>query len=535
MVDDQKKTYYWHIPSGKTQYTKPTGEKIERLSISVEDSRRPLSDQSDHSANSSSSAPNTTHSQSEIKFPVRYLGSRPVEESELVRGECVKVVHKSIAETYSSGQAKGKAIFLTIRGMELQWVEPESSCPATIQPINRIRVWGIGIDNDRDFGYVARDPATKKHKCHVFRCDMPARAVAKALLETHQKSKPSSTPGQTVAGGRENEAPAQKRLGSPDLPSSHERTHTVSASREISPPSGVVENPETMSCVYIGSCEVPQSQGIEILNAAVEKLSASKSHWINANINIATSSIKITDAKSDRTIGEHRVRFLCFLGIAKDDSCCGYILESFRGRRQTEKKFMFHGFKMEPNTDKLCLALHTACQARYQRVLDSNPGTQRTHNREHADRLRSKSTSSILGRLGSFKKSRREDDSKTFTVQYLGCQQVSKSEGLEVVKGPIQQLSIPKSLVGASPPNLVEFEVSASGLSMTDPQKRLFSKKNFSIKHITYVVRIRNYFAFVVRDGGKYQCYVFLETAVPAATIVTTIQVMLAPESGKKR
>ena len=44
---------------------------------------------------------------------------------------------------------QGKAIFLTIRGMELQWVEPESSCPATIQPINRIRVWGIGIDNDR--------------------------------------------------------------------------------------------------------------------------------------------------------------------------------------------------------------------------------------------------------------------------------------------------------------------------------------------------------------------------------------------------
>ena len=47
-----------------------------------------------------------------------------------------------------------------------------------------------------------------------------------------------------------------------------------------------------------------------------------------------------------------------------------------------DKKFMFHGFKMEPNTDKLCLALHTACQARYQRVLDSNPGTQRTHDRE---------------------------------------------------------------------------------------------------------------------------------------------------------
>ena len=71
----------------------------------------------------------------------------------------------------------------------------------------------LHVHPHRDFGYVARDPVTKKHKCHVFRCDMPARAVAKALLETHQKSKPSSTPGQTAPGGRENEAPAQKRLG----------------------------------------------------------------------------------------------------------------------------------------------------------------------------------------------------------------------------------------------------------------------------------------------------------------------------------
>ena len=55
-----------------------------------------------------------------------------------------------------------------------------------------------------------------------------------------------------------------------------------------------------------------------------------------------------------------------------------------------------------------------------------------------SDRLRSKSTSSILGRLGSFKKNRKDDESKVFTVQYLGCQQVTRSEGLEVVKGPIQ-------------------------------------------------------------------------------------------------
>ena len=30
---------------------------------------------------------------------------------------------------------------------------------------------------------------------------------------------------------------------------------------------------------------------------------------------------------------------------------------------------------MEPNTDQLCLCLHSACQARYQRVMDANPET----------------------------------------------------------------------------------------------------------------------------------------------------------------
>lgn len=34
---------------------------------------------------------------------------------------------------------------------------------------------------------------TKKHKCHVFRCDVPARAVARALLESHQKERTAKT------------------------------------------------------------------------------------------------------------------------------------------------------------------------------------------------------------------------------------------------------------------------------------------------------------------------------------------------------
>lgn len=43
----------------------------------------------------------------------------------------------------------------------------------------------------RDFGYIARDPSTQRHKCHVFRCQVPAQAVARALVDTHSKSKKS--------------------------------------------------------------------------------------------------------------------------------------------------------------------------------------------------------------------------------------------------------------------------------------------------------------------------------------------------------
>lgn len=53
---------------------------------------------------------------------------------------------------------------------------------------------------------------TKKHKCHVFRCDVPARAIARALLESHQKERMAkaqrrkeSSPGPGAAAGPQTE------------------------------------------------------------------------------------------------------------------------------------------------------------------------------------------------------------------------------------------------------------------------------------------------------------------------------------------
>lgn len=73
----------------------------------------------------------------------------------------------------------------------------------------------------------------------------------------------------------------------------------------------------------------------------------------------------------------HRVRYLCFLGIARDDRFCGYIIDT--GEKKGEKSFKFYGFRMEPNTDRLCLSLHAACQARYKRVREATSRQQQAH------------------------------------------------------------------------------------------------------------------------------------------------------------
>ena len=40
-------------------------------------------------------------------------------------------------------------VYLQIQGMVIHWLDPETSNVIVSQPINRIRVWGIGQENDR--------------------------------------------------------------------------------------------------------------------------------------------------------------------------------------------------------------------------------------------------------------------------------------------------------------------------------------------------------------------------------------------------
>ncbi len=95
-----------------------------------------------------------------------------------------------------------------------------------------------------------------------------------------------------------------------------------------------------------------------------------------------------------------------------------------------------------------------------------------------------------------------DSKSSNFVVFYLGSLPVSKAEGLETVKEPVQQLSVAKGTA-----HLVEFEVTSTGMSITDPQRRMFSRKTFAVKNITYVVRIR---CALTHLGSSPQIWLYL-------------------------
>lgn len=87
---------------------------------------------------------------------------------------------------------------------------------------------------------------------------------------------------------------------------------------------------------------------------------------------------------------------------------------------------------------------------------------------------------------------KKQVDEERFVVQYCGYLPVARPDGLEMVKDAVQQLAVPKmTSSSAAPAHLVEFDISSSGISLTDPQKKFFGRKHFSSKIITYVLRIR--------------------------------------------
>nr|XP_020734595.1 amyloid beta A4 precursor protein-binding family B member 2 isoform X1 [Odocoileus virginianus texanus] len=422
-VSDVAGTYYWHIPTGTTQWERPVsipadlqGSRKGSLSSvtsspTPENEKQPWSDfavlnggkiNSDiwkdlHAATvnpdpslkefegatlryASLKLRNAPHaddddscsinSDPEAKcFAVRSLGWVEMAEEDLAPGKSSVAVNNCIRQlSYCKNDIRdtvgiwgeGKDMYLVLENDTLSLVDPMDRSVLHAQPIVSIRVWGVGRDNgrERDFAYVARDRDTRILKCHVFRCDTPAKAIATSLHEICSK----------IMAERKN----AKALACSSL---QERVHgNLDVPLQVDFPTPKTELVQKFHVQYLGMLPVDKPVGMDTLNSAIESLmtSSSKEAWPSVNMSVADATVTVISEKNEEDVlVECRVRFLSFMGVGKDVHTFAFIMDT------GNQHFECHVFWCEPNAANVSEAVQAACMLRYQKCLVARPPSQK--------------------------------------------------------------------------------------------------------------------------------------------------------------
>ncbi|KAH1185443.1 hypothetical protein KIL84_018192 [Mauremys mutica] len=336
-VQDASGTYYWHIPTGTTQWEPPAdlgqGEggcgpdrdsqgntpteeqqltwtgfvEAERLAeaegwkdVPSEEGTPELGQQdleqpTLHLALLSLSAPKAKEQTLQLgsplgskSFPVRSLGWVEMSEEELAPGKSSAAVNSCIRQLAGRGAPplggwdQGRAMLLLLDRETLRLVEPVERTLLHAQPVASIRVWGVGRDDGRDFAYVARDPLTQMLKCHIFRCETPAKRIATSL--------------QAVCSQM-----LEQRQSSRALVSSLalEQAGMVEIPFQVEFPAPRTELVQRFQVSYLGSAPVARPVGMDVINAALDSALAapSRDHWTPSHVHVAPATLSVTHAQ----------------------------------------------------------------------------------------------------------------------------------------------------------------------------------------------------------------------------------------------
>ncbi|XP_057700464.1 amyloid beta precursor protein binding family B member 2 isoform X3 [Corythoichthys intestinalis] len=299
-------------------------------------------------------------------FAVRSLGWVEMAEEDLAPGKSSVAVNNCIRQlSYCKNDIRdtvgiwgeGKDMYLLLENNMLNLVDPMDRSVLHSQPIASIRVWGVGRDNGRDFAYVARDKNTRILKCHVFRCDTPAKAIATSLHEICSRIMTERKNAKAMAGGS-----LQDRIQAGlDLPLQEFPT----------PKSELVQK---FQVLYLGMMPVARPIGMDILNGAIGSLvtSSNKEDWTPVALNVADATVTISkDKDEEEVLVECRVRFLSFMGVGHDVRTFAFIMDA-GGHR-----YDCHVFWCEPNAGSVSEAVQAACMLRYQKCLVARPLSQK--------------------------------------------------------------------------------------------------------------------------------------------------------------
>ena len=327
------------------------------------------------------------------------LGWIELREHELTPENSSQAVNQCIIQLSSQQQdmtkatpgqwGEGKKLTLELKQGSLTLIQPETGTVLNSQPIHSIRVWGVGRDNGKDFAYVARDKATHKHMCHVFRCEVSARGIANALRDICKKilierslAQSSTTlirrandgvnhhisSSRTRSVGLTSSATkCQKDQMRPTSLGSKLKTKTVPLPESF--PTPMEEPRKVIQAWFLGTMEVNRPCGIDVIHNAIDHMldSVPRAQWQTVSVAVAPSTITISFHKKDLQELDCRVRFLSFLGIGKNTQQCAFIIHT------AQDTYVVYVFHCEPSAGHLCKTIEAACKLRYQKCLDARP------------------------------------------------------------------------------------------------------------------------------------------------------------------
>ena len=278
------------------------------------------------------------------------LGWCELADEDLTPENSSKAVNRCIVDLSSveeSGQEKagvwgqGRDLVLELDEGSLKLMDPDTGACLNSQPIHAIRVWGVGRDNGRDFAYVSRDKVTRRHMCHVFRCQVQARTIANALRDICKKilierslaQSSSKLTDKLISGDRRERMSGASRPTSLGVETRVKlpRPNSIHTGASLSEtfPTPMEEPRKVINAWYLGTMQVTSPGGMEVINSAINSMmeTTDKDDWSTVSVSVAPSTVSISFLDGREPI-ECRVRFLSFLGIGSNVQQAAFIMHT---------------------------------------------------------------------------------------------------------------------------------------------------------------------------------------------------------------
>ncbi|XP_048816096.1 amyloid-beta A4 precursor protein-binding family B member 3 isoform X5 [Lagopus muta] len=422
-IHDSLGTYYWHVPTGTTQWQHPAlssnlggfleadGEETLQetdcqVSVVKHTSKaRPVpSPMASLTRRASLTWQGDDFQQcgaepSSKCFAVRSLGWVEIPEEDLAPGKssiavnnCIQQLSNSQGRGSADSWGEGQDLVMILKKDTMSLVDPLDHSLIHCQPILNIRVWGVGCNKgrDRDFAFVASDKDTCVLKCHVFRCNVPAKGIAKALhgmcsqivaerAAAGSRLSPRSAALESISAATWplRTADVQDAVGRP--PRQYEALYI--GSRPVPRAMGKAAPPQPrLSPAAGGEHRAPLPAGMDVLNAAIEQLLAGpgRHSWTPAHVYVSDTAVRVRRAqvgpgrgrgerggvgagparRPQEEDGAHvwqcEVRYVTFLGVGRDAHTFALIAD-------TGRRFQCAAFWCEPDAGTISEAVQAAC------------------------------------------------------------------------------------------------------------------------------------------------------------------------------